>query len=193
MLRVLAPALVLIALLGVLSLPGAVSAYAPVRGSHDDVFVDPDFCGTGMAVTVHASNAFVAHETVRGGLLYFSTNYSGVTRYTYAPTGKTATATYAAHSKDQTIVVNGNGMITIREAVSGLSERLTLPDGTVAYSDRGWQVFEFVIDTNGTPLDASDDIFVADHGLVSSAGPHPSGPNGDALFCTLLPAALRTP
>src|SRR4051794_2275425 len=87
-----------------LALPGAALASAPVRGSSERAFVDPDFCGSGLPVTVHVDNAFVAHEKVVRGLLYFSTTYSGVPGYTYEPTGKTATVKYAAQSKDQRIV-----------------------------------------------------------------------------------------
>jgi hypothetical protein len=44
---------------------------------------------------------------------------------------------------------NGDGTITVRTAVTGIPEQVTLPDGTVAYKDVGRVVFATVLDYNG--------------------------------------------
>lgn len=185
--------LFLILVVSVLLLPGLASAGAPIHETNDFTFVDTNFCGQGIEVTVHVTNHLTFHERVHKGFLYFSTNFSGVDTITYEPTGKTVTVDYHAQAKDVSIVDNGDGTVTIQSATNGLVERVTLPDGTVLYSDRGRIVFESVVDLNGTPLNTSDDKLVANHGIVMSHGPHPQAASDFELFCEQVPDALTAP
>jgi hypothetical protein len=91
--------------------------------------------------------------------------------------------------KDLSVVDNGDGTITVRTAVTGIPEELTLPDGTVAVKDVGRVVFVNVLDYNGTPTNTEDDVFVS--GTVESvSGPHPDLQSDFTLFCTTLVEGL---
>ena len=77
---------------------------------------------------------------------------------------------------------SGDGTITVRTAVTGIPEQVTLPDGTVAHKDVGRVVFATVLDYNGTPANANDDVFIS-QSVESVSGPHPELDSGFTLFC----------
>ena len=69
----------------------------------------------------------------------------------------------------------------MRTAVTGIPEQVTLPDGTVAYKDVGGVVFATVLDNNGTPADANDDVFIS-QSVESLSGPDPELDSGFTLL-----------
>jgi hypothetical protein len=76
-------------------------------------------------------------------------------------TGGTYTNVFTANSKDQTIVDNGDGTITITVFASGGS-RFYDKDGNFVLKDPGEVRFAFDIDYMGTPGNPDDDEEVAD-------------------------------
>jgi hypothetical protein len=52
----------------------------------------------------------------------------------------------------------------------------------VALKDVGRIVFSTVLDYNGTPTDADDDVFVSQE-ILSISGPHPDAESDFTLFC----------
>jgi hypothetical protein len=87
------------------------------------------------------------------------------------------------------VVDNGDGTITLRTAVTGMPEKIRLPDGTVAIKDVGRVVFVTVLDYNGTPTDVEDDVFISQT-IESISGPHPDLESDFTLFCEVLVPAL---
>ena len=76
-------------------------------------------------------------------------------------TGGTFTNVFTSNSRDQTIVDNGDGTITITDFASGGS-RFYDANGQLVLRDPGQVRFAFDIDYNGTPGDPDDDIEVPD-------------------------------
>ena len=76
-------------------------------------------------------------------------------------TGGTYTNVFTYNSKDQTIVDNGDGTITITVFATGNS-RWYDASGELVLRDTGRSSFSFDIDYNGTPGDAEDDVEVPD-------------------------------
>ena len=76
-------------------------------------------------------------------------------------TGGTYTQVFTANSKDQTIVDNGDGTITITVFATG-GARYYDTDGNFVLKDPGNSRFSSDVDYNGTPSDPSDDTFIPD-------------------------------
>jgi hypothetical protein len=100
-----------------------------------------------------------------------STPYS-LAAPTNPATGKSVVDFFSGASKDLTVVDNGDGTITLRTAMTGVPDEITLSDGTVAIKDVGRIVFVTVIDYHGTPTDTSDDEELS-QSIESISGPHP--------------------
>jgi hypothetical protein len=92
---------------------------------------------------------------------YFRESVHGTVVTTNLETGGTYTNVFTANSKDQTIVDNGDGTITITVFASGGS-RFYDADGNFVLKDPGEVRFAFDIDYNGTPGDPSDDVEIPD-------------------------------
>jgi hypothetical protein len=86
----------------------------------------------------------------------------------------------------------GTAPITLRTAVTGVPEEVTLSDGTVAIKDVGRIVSVSVIDYNGAPTDVEDDVFLFQT-IESTSGPHPKAESGFTLFCEVVVPALTSP
>lgn len=84
---------------------------------------------------------------------------------------------------------NGDGTITVRTAITGVAQEITLSDGTVAIKDVGRVVVATVLDYNGTPTDTSDDEFISQT-IESISGPHPNLESNFTLFCEVVVPAL---
>ena len=110
--------------------------------------------------------------------------------HSHEENGKSISDAFAGVSfKDLTATDNGDGTLTVRTAVTGLPEALTLSDGTVVVRDRGRLVFRTIVDFNGTPTDVDDDIFISSE-IESAAGPHPDLESDFTILCSTVIAAL---
>jgi hypothetical protein len=97
--------------------------------------------------------------------------------------------TFSGATKDLSVVDNGDGTITVRTAITGVAQEVTLSGGTVAIKDLGRVVFATGLDYNGTPTDTSDDEFISQT-IESISGPHPNLESDFTLFCEVVVPAL---
>jgi hypothetical protein len=77
---------------------------------------------------------------------------------------------------------NGDGTITFTETITGLMEKLKLPNGTVLSHDAG------VVTFNDT-FDATTSDFLGQT-ISPENGPHPDLDSGGTLFCDVIVPAL---
>ena len=129
---------------------------------HDVSTSDPYDCdGTLAQDSVDVSGNFVFNQRGSSPFPYYRESVHGTVVTTNLNTGGTYTNVFTANSKDQTIVDNGDGTITITTFASGGS-RFYDTNGKLVLRDPGQFRFAFDIDYNGTPGDPSDDIEVPD-------------------------------
>ena len=133
------------------------------KGHFNDVFTSDVYnCdGTQAQDSGHVSGNFVFNQRGSSPFPYYRESVHGTVVTTNLETGGTYTNVFTANSKDQTIVRNGDGTITITVFASGGS-RFYDTDGNFVLKDPGEVRFAFDIDYNGTPGDPSDDIEVPD-------------------------------
>lgn len=147
-----------------------------------------EVCGVPVTITLD----FILNDQERlatSGFPLFKTTFSGTETDTNPATGKSVTTFSAGVSREPTVVDNGDGTITLRRAVTGVSEAVRLADGTLLFRDVGRLVHVTVIDYNGTPTDTSDDEVLSDS-IEFVAGPHPDLESGRTLFCEVVVPAL---
>jgi len=147
-----------------------------------------EVCGVPVSTTVD----IIANDQERlakSGFPLFKTTGRGTVTSTNPATGKSFTLSFAGATKDLTVVDNGNGTITLRTAVTGVPEKITLSNGHPVTMDVGRVVFVSVIDYNGTPTDTSDDVLIS-QSIESISGPHPELQSDFTLFCEVVVPAL---
>lgn len=158
---------------------------APVeRGRFHDVFTSDvyDCDGTPAQDTVDVSGSFLLNQRGSSAFPYFQESVRGTFVTTNLDTGGTFTQVFTAHFKDQSIVDNGDGTITITVSGAGGS-RFYDAAGTLVLKDPGSIRFAFDIDYGGTPSDPTDDQDVPDSFRIL----RPSTGNSDFSgrdFCT---------
>ena len=152
---------------------------------HDEgTFVEQDFCGAGFSVdgtfVVDGRVLAVAHGS--DGLTYFLEHIHATVAYTSRATGKTITLDVTRVTKDLRVTDNGDGTLTILILATG-NDVLYGADGKAIGRNPGQIRFEILLDHAGTPTDPSDDVFLADLGVVKGS----TGRSDD--FCkTVVPA-----
>jgi hypothetical protein len=175
---------------GILIAAAQPAAAQPVEHTHShEVFTIPDaeVCDLPVILTIDVVNT----EQIRigrNGFPLFKNTGAGTATFTNPETGKSVVVRFTGASKDLSVTDNGDGTITVRTAVTGLPEQVKLSDGSVAIRDAGRVIFATVLDYNGTPTNADDDIFISET-VESISGPHPDLESDVDLFCaTVLPA-----
>ncbi len=111
----------------------------------------------------HINVTFVAHG--RDRLAYFNATVHGWSSWTNIANGKTLKSVYNFVDKDQKVVDNGDGTLTIIVLNAG-GGKIYGPDGKLLFKDPGQTRFEVLIDHGGTPSDPSDDEFLEFVGIV---------------------------
>ena len=152
-----------------LAVAGTVLASTPAtarpidKGHFHDVFTSDvyDCDGTPAQDSGDVSGNFVFNQRGSSPFPYYRESVRGTVVTTNLDTHGTYTNVFTANSKDQTIVNNGDGTITITVFASGGS-RFYDTDGNFVLKDPGQVRFAFDIDYNGTPGDPSDDVEVPD-------------------------------
>lgn len=150
----------------------AASAAPPFKERfHDEgTFVDEDFCGAGLTVdgtfVEDGSLLVVAHGPNR--LAYFLEHIRATVTFTNRANGKTVTLTSRVVNKDLRVTDNGDGTLTILILATG-NDVLYGPDGKAIGRNPGQIRFEILVDHAGTPTDPSDDVFLADLGVVKGS------------------------
>jgi hypothetical protein len=150
--------------LAVASLVASTSATArPIdKGHFHDVFTSDvyDCDGTPAQDSGDVSGNFVFNQRGSSEFPYYRESVRG-TVVTTNLNGGTYTNVFTANSKDQTIVDNGDGTITITVFASGGS-RFYDTNGKLVLRDPGEVRFAFDVDFAGTPSDPSDDVEIPD-------------------------------
>lgn len=150
---------------------------------------DDNVCGVPVTTTVDV----IANDQTRlahSGFPLFMSTGRGTVTWTNPATGKSVSNFFAeVFAKDLTVVDNGDGTITLRTAITGVPEKITLSNGQPVTMDVGRVVFVSVIDYNGTPADTSDDVLIS-QSVESISGPHPDLQSDFALFCQVVVPAL---
>jgi hypothetical protein len=165
------------------------AAARPVERSHEHLVetFPEDLCG----VPVISSLDLILNNQQRlatSGFPLLKHTVRGRVTWTNPVTGKSIRNFFAGAIRDLTVTDNGNGTVTLRTAVSGVQEEITLSDGTVAIKDVGRIVYVDVIDYHGTLIDRTDDQVLSES-IESIAGKNPEAENS-TLFCTTVIAAL---
>jgi hypothetical protein len=152
-----------------LAIAGSVLVSTPAtakpidKGHLHDVFTSDvyDCEGTPAQDSGDVSVNFVFNQRGSSPFPYFRSSVHGTVVTTNLNTGGTLTNVFSVNSRDQTIVDNGDGTITITTFDSGGS-RFYDTDGNFVLKDPGQFRFAVGIDYNGTPGDPSDDVEVPD-------------------------------
>ena len=152
-----------------LAITGTALASAPAtakpieKGHFHDVFTSDVYnCdGTPAQDSGNVSGNFVFNQRGSSPFPYYRESVRGTVVTTNLDTGGTFTNVFTANSKDQTIVNNGDGTITITVFASGGS-RFYDTNGKLVLRDPGQFRFAFDIDYNGTPGNPDDDVEVPD-------------------------------
>jgi hypothetical protein len=145
-------------------LAGTAASAQPIDKGHfhdvgtSDVYTD---CGFPAQDSFDVSGNFVFNLRGSSPFPYYRESVRGTVVTTNLETGGTYTNVFTATSKDQTIVDNGDGTITITTFAAGGS-RFYDRDGTLVLKDPGEIRFSVVIDYMGTPGNPDDDVFVED-------------------------------
>jgi len=143
-------------------LAGAPATAKPIdKGHFHDVFTgDPYDCdGIPAQDSGDVSGNFVFNQRGSSAFPYYRESIHGTVVTTNLETGGTYTNIFTSNTRDQKIVDNGDGTITITSRGSG-SSRYYDADGNFVLKDPGELIVAFDIDYNGTPGDPDDDIDV---------------------------------
>ena len=111
--------------------------------------------------SMDVSGNFVFNQHGSSPFPYYRESVHGTTVTTNLATGGTFTNVFTSNTRDQSIVDNGDGTITITDFASGGS-RFYDANGKPVLQDPGQVRFAVDIDYNGTPGDPSDDVEVPD-------------------------------
>ena len=111
--------------------------------------------------SMDVSGNFVFNQHGSSPFPYYRESVHGTAVTTNLATGGTFTNVFTSNTRDQSIVDNGDGTITITDFASGGS-RFYDANGKLVLRDPGQVRFAFDIDYNGTPGDPSDDVEVPD-------------------------------
>ena len=152
-----------------LAVTGSVLASTPAsakpidKGHFHDVFTSDvyDCDGTPAQDSGDVSGSFVFNQRGSSPFPFYRESVHGTVVTTNLNTGGTYTNVFTSNSKDQTIVDNGDGTITITVFASGGS-RFYDTNGNFVLKDPGEVRFAFDIDYNGTPGNPSDDVEIPD-------------------------------
>lgn len=151
-----------------LALPAAPAAAGPdasgrlnvnVIDIDEDLPPEADFCGiTGLTVEVHEQVRIREFFTYRGrdSIPHYTSTFHATITFTGSD-GTTVTLRANEVGKDQRVVDNGDGTRTVMAFGAG---GFTLAGPSTTLRNPGRSVFQLVVDTNGTPLDPSDDDVV---------------------------------
>ena len=143
---------------------GTPATAAPIdKGHFHDVetFDVYDDCGFPAQDSIDVSGNFVFNQRGSSPFPYYRESVRGTIVTTNLETGGTFTNIFTATSKDQTIVDNGDGTITITTFAAGGS-RYYDKDGKLVLKDPGEVRFSIDINYMGTPGNPEDDVEVED-------------------------------
>ncbi len=125
-------------------------------------------CGLDLLVEWDYYVNITFNQRGKDKIAYFTGTIHGQVSWTNVENGKTLTSVDNFVDKDQKIVDNGDGTLTILVLAAG-STKVYGPDGKMLFNDPGQIRYEVLIDHNGTPSDPSDDEFLEPLGVVKGS------------------------
>jgi hypothetical protein len=143
---------------------GASASAAPFdKGHFHDVSTGDVYDCDGIPAqdSSDVSGNFVFNQRGSSPFPYYRESIHGTVVTTNLETGGTYTNVFTSNTRDQSIVDNGDGTITITDFASGGS-RFYDTNGNFVLRDPGQVRFAFDIDYNGTPGNPDDDVEVPD-------------------------------
>lgn len=152
-----------LALVGALAMSSPATAEPLEKGHFQDQGTSDvyDCDGTPAQDAFDVSGNFIVNQRGSSAFPFFKETARGTVVTTNLETGGTFTQVFTSNLKDQTIVDNGDGTITITVFGAGGS-RYYDTDGNFVLKDPGNIRFAFDVDYNDTPSDPSDDTEVPD-------------------------------
>lgn len=143
-------------------LPTGATAVPPERFQIAESFELDLSCD---GVPAHIQGTEQGSGTIRrigpDGMAYFAVHWEGDVTWTNIDTGKSVHLHADFIQRDQRIVDNGDGTITLRYR-GHINETDYNPDGSVAFRTQGVDTLVYVIDINGTPADPDDDELLSE-------------------------------
>ena len=118
-------------------------------------------CGVPTGVVGSNTGSLLVRSLGPGGVQYFASQLAGEVTNTNLLTGTSVHLTIDLRERDQRIVVNDDGTLTITFRVT-FNETDYNPDGSVRFRSAGQDTVHVVVDANGTPGDPEDDIVVSE-------------------------------
>src|SRR5215510_10166382 len=152
-----------LAIASVISVSTSAAAQPIDKGHFHDIFTSDVYDCDGIPAqdSGDVSGNFVFNQRGSSAFPYYRESVHGTALTTNLDTGGTFTNVFTANSRDNTIVDNGDGTITITWFASGGS-RFYDSDGKLVLKDPGQTRFAIDIDYNGTPGNPDDDTEVPD-------------------------------
>jgi hypothetical protein len=147
---------------------------APLKftDSHIEQEEHEDFCPDlqfDVLYTLEVTGGLFLGSSRSGGQLYFGARFHQTETWQNVENGKIFTALASGTDRDQKVVDNGDGTLTITVQLTGGTTYYD-SEGRRLFTDAGVNRFTIVIDTAGTPDDVSDDEFVEFLGTDLDAG-----------------------
>ena len=146
------------------ALAATPAATRPIdKGHFHDVFTGDVYDCDGIPAqdSGDVKGNFLFNQRGSSPFPYYRESVHGTGVTTNLETGGTYTNVFTYNSKDQTVVDNGDGTITITSFASGGS-RFYDANGKLVLRDPGQLRFAVDIDYNGTPGNPDDDVEVPD-------------------------------
>jgi hypothetical protein len=171
-------------LLGVLAavlLPVAASAAPTIEHFRDvGTDVDPDFCGTGVAIDVAFNVRVNVFSTPGAEEEFDKITQSGKVTFTNPENGRSVLFTFAGQVRNVITSGTEEGVHTHVFTTKGLPEKIRVPGGGVLTRDAGVIVETITFDEN-------DEVIAYE---ATWSGPHPEAASNFTLFCEVTTAAL---
>jgi len=122
-------------------------------------------CGVSIAWQIEGEEVMAMFTRGVDQLAYFQLHAEGSQSFTNLATDKRMTIDFSFRDKDQKVVDNGDGTLTI-SVLGTVNTTLNDNDGKVVRRVAGSAQFQVLVDHNGTPQDPFDDEFITDLGFV---------------------------
>ena len=146
----------------VLGLATPVRSAPPERIAIDEVEeFDFPLCGIDTHVRLVEQGTLTVRSRGPAGILYFAERLERDAYNTNVETGLTVHISQRIRPRDQRIVDNGDGTLTIHWQAT-LTQTDLAPDGSVAFRTAGRQTGLIVVDDGGTPSDPDDDEVISE-------------------------------
>jgi len=146
----------------VVGLTAPVQSAPPERTAIDEVEeFDFPLCGIDTHVRLVEQGILTVRSRGPAGSVYFAERLDRDAYNTNVGNGRTVQVSQSFRPRDQRIVDNGDGTLTIHWQAT-FTQVDHAPDGSVAFRSAGRQTGIIVVDDGGTPSDPDDDEVISE-------------------------------